>query len=242
MVAVFNKELLSWYLITLKLKETVEAGIQNLQSPTAAARSIEYPSEQEQYHLVKQQQQQRSDLLQIVISEDRNVDSVEEAEAKSPEPDWVINIRERLEQARQEDVAGAWGKLSIYRVPQCLREGDEKAYIPQTVSLGPYHRGKKRLRNMERHKWRALYHVLKRTRQDVKLYLDSVKELEEKAAACYEGQIGLGSNEFVEMMVLDGCFVLELFRASLKDSSNLAIRETIPFSQCVDRCTRFNVT
>lgn len=33
MVAVFNKELLSWYLITLKLKETVEAGIQNSQQP-----------------------------------------------------------------------------------------------------------------------------------------------------------------------------------------------------------------
>lgn len=228
MVAVFNKELLSWYLITLKLKETVEAGIQNLQSPTAAARSIEYPSEQEQYHLVKQQQQQRSDSLQIVISEDRNVDSVEEAEAKSPEPDWVINIRERLEQARQEDVAGAWGKLSIYRVPQCLREGDEKAYIPQTVSLGPYHRGKKRLRNMERHKWRALYHVLKRTRQDVKLYLDSVKELEEKAAACYEGQIGLGSNEFVEMMVLDGCFVLELFRGVTEGFKQLGYSRNDP--------------
>lgn len=34
MVAVFNKDLLSWYLITLKLKETVDAGLQNPPSPS----------------------------------------------------------------------------------------------------------------------------------------------------------------------------------------------------------------
>lgn len=44
MVAVFNKELLSWYLITLKLKETVESGLQNAQTPTIA-RSIEFPEQ-----------------------------------------------------------------------------------------------------------------------------------------------------------------------------------------------------
>ncbi|KAH7851908.1 hypothetical protein Vadar_018223 [Vaccinium darrowii] len=226
MVAVFNKELLSWYLITLKLKETVEAGIQNSQSPTAT-RTIEYPSEQPEDHLLKQQQQP-SDSLRIVINGDKNSNNFEEAEAKSPEPDWVITIREKLEQARQEDVAGAWGKLSIYRVPKCLREGDDKAYIPQTVSLGPYHHGRKRLRDMERHKWRALHHILKRTRQDIKLYLDSIKEVEEKAAACYEGQIGLSSDEFVEMMVLDGCFILELFRGVAEGFKQLGYSRNDP--------------
>lgn len=102
--------------------------------------------------------------------------------------------------------------MSLKQVPQCLREGDDKAYIPQIVSLGPYHHGRRRLRNMDHHKWRALYHILKRTNQDIKQYLDAVKELEEKARSCYEGSIKLGSNEFVEMMVLDGCFILELFR------------------------------
>ncbi|TXG57369.1 hypothetical protein EZV62_018682 [Acer yangbiense] len=65
---------------------------------------------------------------------------------------------------------------------------------------------------MDCHKLRFLHVVLKRTNQDIKVYIHSMRELEEKARACYEGPIGLSSNEFVEMMILDGCFVLELFQ------------------------------
>lgn len=200
MVAVFNKELLSWYLITLKLKETVESGVPNQQTPTTS-RSIDVS---DQTHQLKYEQQSPQN---VVVSEKNE-------SPKSPESEWVINIKDKLEQARQEDAEGSWGKLSIYRVPQYLREGDDKAFIPQTVSLGPYHHAKKRHRNMDRHKWRSFHHMLKRTNQDIKLYLDSMKELEERARACYEGTIPLSSNEFVEMMVFDGCFVLELFRGA----------------------------
>lgn len=204
MVAVFNKELLSWYLITVKLRETLESGIPK--TPTSGL--LELP-EQPQERLQKQQQTP-SESLQIVIRED--AEKCEDA-ATSPDSEWVISIKEKLEQARQDDEAGSWAKLSIYKVPQHLREGgDDRAYVPQIVSLGPYHRGKKRLRQMDRHKWRSLHHVLKRNSQDIKIYLESMKELEEKDRACYEGSMSLSSNEFAEMMVLDGCFVLELFR------------------------------
>ncbi|CBI21372.3 unnamed protein product, partial [Vitis vinifera] len=201
MVAVFNKELLSWYLITLKLKETVEAGIPNLPGTPTSARSIEL-SEAPQH-------QQPNDSLQIVV----NGDGQNFAEETNPsDSEWVISIKEKLEQAHQDDAADSWAKLCIYRLPHYLREGDDKAYIPQIVSLGPYHHGRRRLRNMDRHKWRSLHHILKRTNHDIEIYLDAMKELEEKARACYEGTICLSSNEFVEMMVLDGCFILELFR------------------------------
>ncbi|GMP31404.1 hypothetical protein CsSME_00005631 [Camellia sinensis var. sinensis] len=192
MVAVFNEELLCWYVITLKLKEIVDAGIQNLQSPTTTG-SISF--------LEQQSQQPLSDSLQIAIKGDDQTDNFEEG-GKSPESDWVINIKEKLEQARQDDEVGAWAKICIYRVPQCLRDGDERAYIPQTVSVGPYHHGRRRLRGMDRHKWQALHHILKRTHQDIKVFLDSMKELEEKVRACYEGQISHSSNESVEMMCL----------------------------------------
>ncbi|KAF2284614.1 hypothetical protein GH714_028085 [Hevea brasiliensis] len=66
MVAVFNKELLSWYLITLKLRETVESAVPK--SPTGSAQLLEFP-EQPQQDLQKQQQAP-SDYLQIVINED----------------------------------------------------------------------------------------------------------------------------------------------------------------------------
>ncbi|XP_015065879.1 UPF0481 protein At3g47200-like [Solanum pennellii] len=217
MVAVFNKDLLSWYLITLKLKETVDAGLQNTPTtptPTpTTSRSISFPEfplqQQQQHRLLQKEEYHPADSLKITIEE--NVHTVEEG-PKSPESEWVISIKDKLEQAKQDNDAGSWAKLSIYRVPLSLRRDDDKAYIPQIVSLGPYHHGKKRLRNMDRHKWRAVLQILKRTDQEIKMYIDAVRELEEKARACYEGTIAMNSNEFVEMMVLDSCFVLELFR------------------------------
>ncbi|KAD5960985.1 hypothetical protein E3N88_12458 [Mikania micrantha] len=117
MVAVFNKELLSWYLITLKLKETVDAGI------PSSSRSIQSPTQNNQL----QQQQQPLDALQIEINGEH--DGLKD-EPKTPESDWMITFREKLELAKKDDVAGTWGKLCIYKVPQYLRDGEDKAYIP----------------------------------------------------------------------------------------------------------------
>ncbi|KAK7832488.1 upf0481 protein [Quercus suber] len=215
MVAVFNKELLSWYLITLKLREAVESGVATTSTTTPA---IEFPEQTQ--HLLQKQQQQQSESLQIVIRNDG--EKCEEVE-NPPDSEWVISIKEKLEQASQDDAASSWAKLCIYRVPHYLREGDDKAYVPQIVSVGPYHHGKRRLRQMDRHKWRALQHVLKRTNHNINLYLDAVKELEERARACYEGPsiTSLGSNEFVEMMVIDGTFVIELFRGAAEGFKQL---------------------
>ena len=63
--------------------------------------------------------------------------------------------------------------------------------------------------------------TMARTKQGIEMYLDAMKELEERARACYEGPIGLSSNKFTEILVLDGCFVLELFRGADKGFSEL---------------------
>ncbi|KAF6151544.1 hypothetical protein GIB67_016356 [Kingdonia uniflora] len=195
MVAVFNKELLSWYLITLKLKETVEAGVcKKLESPIVAGK-----------HTLVEEPDPWSISMDVCRENDKE-------KLYCSHYEWVISIRDKVQQARQDEVDGAWAKLCIYRIPRRLREAEKKAYVPQVVSLGPYHNGKKRLRDMDRHKWRSLYQVLRRTKHDIKVYFKSMKELEEKARACYEGPITLSSDEFVEMMVLDGCFILELFQ------------------------------
>ncbi|MED6175795.1 hypothetical protein PIB30_081739, partial [Stylosanthes scabra] len=140
----------------------------------------------------------------------------DQALPKSKESEWVISINEKLQKANEDDaaVASSWDKLSIYKIPRYIRDGgNDKAFAPQIVSLGPYHHQKRHLRQMERHKWRSLNHVLNRTKQDIKLYLDSMKKIEEKARECYEGPIRtMSSTEFVEMLVLDGCFVLEILR------------------------------
>ncbi|KAJ0986763.1 hypothetical protein J5N97_005119 [Dioscorea zingiberensis] len=208
MVAVFNKELLSWYLITLKLKETVEAGLPKSQPSTPTPPPTNEP------------QQQPSKPLPLLLTQtpweedkDNNNNTTNDTTTK-PASEWLISIHERLDQARLDEASCPWAKLSIYRVPKSLREGDDKAYVPQLVSIGPYHHAKRRLRDMERHKWRALHHVLRRTSHPIDLYVDTIHSLEDRTRACYESSINMSSHDFVLMLVLDGCFLLELFRGA----------------------------
>ncbi|CAN7080780.1 unnamed protein product [Brassica oleracea var. botrytis] len=100
--------------------------------------------------------------------------------------EWVISIKDKMEQTLREDATTSWERLCIYRVPQYLQENDNKSYFPQTVSLGPYHHSKDHLLPMDRHKWRALNMIMARTKQGIEMYLDAMKELEERARACYE--------------------------------------------------------
>ncbi|WOL12883.1 hypothetical protein Cni_G21651 [Canna indica] len=202
MVAVFNKEMLSWYLLTLKLNETVVQANHLRSQPSTPGT----PSKPPPLLLTRGEP---------IIPEQQQEEDEEKAAVAAPlESEWVITIREKLEQAAHEEVTVPWARFSIYRVPKSLREGDEKAYVPQVVSIGPYHHGKRRFRDMDRHKWRALHRVLRRTGHDVQVYLDAARALEDRARACYEGRVVLSSDEFVEIMVLDGTFVLELFRGA----------------------------
>ncbi|CAA7055907.1 unnamed protein product [Microthlaspi erraticum] len=142
--------------------------------------------------------------------------------------EWVVSIKDRMEEALRDDATTSWDKLCIYRIPHYLQEKDNKSYSPQIVSLGPYHHGKKHLLPMDRHKWRAVNMVVARTKQGIEMYIDAMKELEERARACYEGPIGLSSNMFTEMLVLDGCFVLELFRGSDEGFTELGYARNDP--------------
>nr|XP_043616220.1 UPF0481 protein At3g47200-like [Erigeron canadensis] len=154
-------------------------------------------------------------------------------DSQQPQPEWLITIAEELEKARMNNQAIFNRKTCIYRVPRCLREADEKSYTPSVVSIGPYHRQNGHLLPMERHKWRAFYQTINRHKHDFKLYLDSIQKLESKARECYEGEIDLNSNEFVKMMVLDGCFILELFRGMNKGFEKLGYAKGDPvFSIC----------
>lgn len=67
---------------------------------------------------------------------------------------------------------------------------------------------------MEDHKWRYLYALLTRG-SNLKVTLDScvkaLRELEHRARLCYEEDINLSSDEFLNIMLVDGGFIIELF-------------------------------
>lgn len=102
----------------------------------------------------------------------------------------------------------------IFRVPQSLVEINEKAYKPRIVSIGPYHHGQAHLMMIEEHKWRFLRHLLSRKEdpsETLSLCFRAVANLETNIRECYSETNEFRSHDFVEMMVLDGCFIIELF-------------------------------
>ncbi|XVE65517.1 hypothetical protein DITRI_Ditri08aG0006000 [Diplodiscus trichospermus] len=126
----------------------------------------------------------------------------------------VIPIKEKMETISTASC--------IRRVNRKLLEKNEDQFIPQKIYIGLFHHDKNDLKPMEDHKWRYLYSLLNR-KPHLEVTLDNcvkeLRELEHKARLCYEGheQIKISSNEFVELMLVDGGFLIELFlRHSIK--------------------------
>ncbi|GKV32618.1 hypothetical protein SLEP1_g41212 [Rubroshorea leprosula] len=119
-----------------------------------------------------------------------------------------------LLQELEGDVSPDWLSRSIFKVPKHLRRISKQSYEPQVVSIGPYHHGKDQLKKMEAYKMFYLKRLLER-RPEVSLedYLKALKVKEKEARECYSEPLNLnGGEKFVEMMLLDGCFIIQLIR------------------------------
>ncbi|KAM1552297.1 hypothetical protein ACFXTH_044447 [Malus domestica] len=124
----------------------------------------------------------------------------------------------------------------IFRVPEVLCRHNVLAYAPDIVSIGPYHpRGNLQFQAMEDLKYEYLRDLLLRMDQshdrDMKLEasidklinyildhkkLEAMDEFEKKARDFYAHPFDpLMKMEFLHMMILDGCFLVEIFRKFL---------------------------
>ncbi|KAF8389090.1 hypothetical protein HHK36_025775 [Tetracentron sinense] len=126
---------------------------------------------------------------------------------ENPDIKLATCIRQKL-----QTVSPISSKCCIHRVSKKLRSLNDPAYTPQVISIGPCHRDKESLQVMEVHKQRYLRSFLDRYPQiDLEDYVKALRGLEESARQCYAEPIKLSSDEFVEMMLLDGFFILVLF-------------------------------
>ncbi|XP_058084059.1 UPF0481 protein At3g47200-like [Magnolia sinica] len=102
---------------------------------------------------------------------------------------------------------------TIYKVPERIRQANKDAfepYEPQIVSIGPYHHLKKE--EFEKHKKLYQKSILSRNPNHLlEDYNTAIEKLENEARSCYSEDVRLNGSEFVKMMVLDGCFIVELF-------------------------------
>jgi len=109
-------------------------------------------------------------------------------------------------------------KCSIFRVPDRLRRHNEKAFEPELVSIGLFHHGKEKLQAMEKIKLWYLHCLLNRaptTRTTLKCFVEAIGRIEQECRACYAEEILVPEKDFIEMLVVDGCFILELFRKGM---------------------------
>ncbi|PRQ43826.1 hypothetical protein RchiOBHm_Chr3g0472561 [Rosa chinensis] len=103
------------------------------------------------------------------------------------------------------------------RVPQSLINISPTAIAPEMVSIGPFYHGKEILVDFEDSKLWFLNRLLSRTKRHggpdrLKDLFEAVQKLENLAKGFYDEEVPMRSPEFIKMMVLDGCFIIELFR------------------------------
>ncbi|KAL5790508.1 hypothetical protein ACOSQ2_005396 [Xanthoceras sorbifolium] len=142
------------------------------------------------------------------------------AAAMGLDNNWLREMQSKMEK-KPTLLGEKAGKSSccIFRVPQSLVEINEKAYHPRIVSIGPYHHGSKGLKMIEEHKWRFLRSLFDGNSDpwgNIGLCFQAVASLEADIRECYSETNRFTSQELVEMMVLDGCFVIELVRKVVK--------------------------
>ncbi|KAJ6776843.1 hypothetical protein OIU74_000922 [Salix koriyanagi] len=112
-------------------------------------------------------------------------------------------------------------KCCIFRVPPILRRHRESAYIPNAFSIGPWHRNLPLMESTEKIKLKYLKGLLSRESKSgvtLKELYDSTKEIEKEARSCYAEPIDDAEEDFVRILVIDGCFLIELFRKDNDDS------------------------
>ncbi|XVF57832.1 hypothetical protein PTKIN_Ptkin07bG0014300 [Pterospermum kingtungense] len=150
--------------------------------------------------------------------------------------DVVINVGSvvsSLDVELKNDRLSMAPSYCIFETPNILFRHKENSFRPNRFSIGPMHHGTRKLVPTEKIKVKYLKDLVSRElasrpgletmseeekeiKQQLILteFVDAVKSVEKEASAYYAGHnfaAKLG-DEFVKLLVLDGCFVIELFR------------------------------
>ncbi|CAM0957761.1 unnamed protein product [Alopecurus aequalis] len=97
----------------------------------------------------------------------------------------------------------------ICKIVHRIRLTDYYAYEPSVLSVGPYHHSELPLQAMETEKWICLDYVLRLNREiSLRDYLSLISGLEKEARGYYAEEINMDSREFLQMLLLDSCFIL----------------------------------
>ncbi|CAL5422171.1 unnamed protein product [Camellia sinensis] len=166
-------------------------------------------------HLLMKQRSHCITIEELDSDNESSIRSTNETE-ESIDDASIALMQKRLEDfgARIIQISKTRSSICIFRAPQSFRESSCKVAIdPEMVSIGPYHHGKDQVQRFESYKCQYLCSLLSRTEAmgvDLRQLMKAMKGLENEARSCYSEPIPMSSKDFIDMMVLDGCFIVEL--------------------------------
>ncbi|XP_031129401.1 UPF0481 protein At3g47200-like [Ipomoea triloba] len=119
------------------------------------------------------------------------------------------SISEKIQNVKQLS-----SEACLFKVHEELRKTNRDAYTPLIISIGPYHHGDTKLSKMESLKALYLQSFLKRAHEKgfgVADCLKKLKDLKDRAERYYgdDHDLKVSGDKFVEMLLLDGCFIVE---------------------------------
>ncbi|ESW10820.1 hypothetical protein PHAVU_009G240500 [Phaseolus vulgaris] len=126
---------------------------------------------------------------------------------------WRDLMKKELENGNCGKQEQTHHPVCIYRIPSNSRRVEPKAYRPNNISIGPCHHGASHLRNMEALK-KSFYRRLFNNANAAKLdeAFKFLEEQETNVRGCYNEDIKFNSDEFLQMMLVDGSFIVQLLR------------------------------
>ncbi|KAJ6807685.1 UPF0481 protein [Iris pallida] len=138
--------------------------------------------------------------------------------AEKEENSRVLTIAQNMRKEMDDKQGKLFGRRPVKsdheytfsKVLDSVRKECEDDYEPQIISIGPIHRDKEALKPMESLKWKYLSELIDRNpeKNTLENYVEAICSVEEKARKLYSESVKLDDN-FVKMMVLDGCFLIE---------------------------------
>ncbi|PWA89042.1 hypothetical protein CTI12_AA115060 [Artemisia annua] len=137
--------------------------------------------------------------------------------------DIYLSIHNLIQKQEAQRKQGKQLTPSIYRVPEILRNVNKLSYDPRVLSIGPFHKKNINLKRLEANKVSYVCNLFHRLNspQDKALEVCEQKVLDriDQIKSCYEGGVeeeDYQNKKLAEMMVIDGCFILEVIYASYK--------------------------
>ncbi|KAG5550488.1 hypothetical protein RHGRI_015455 [Rhododendron griersonianum] len=156
----------------------------------------------------------------------------------------TLTIDQKIDKGVQK-TESFFSSASIYKVPEYLRTLKESAYTPCLVAIGPLHREDKHLQTPLQHvKMSYTNYLLSRLTTGMEDQMElaqtkftvlqeclaELKTLVDDAKKCYAEEVTLDE----EMMLVDGCFILELFYGCRTKTYPVLVKEEASSASMAD--------